>query len=84
MQHPAPLQRRLWPHLVEPEPALRQRQRQRPPAVERCGHHLRHQSTLTEPPQCVEEPLQLRLVVVNNDIRLVLFSRHQHPARVPR
>jgi hypothetical protein len=53
VRHPAPRQRRLWHHLVEPESALRQRQH--PSAVKRCGHHPSRQSALTEPPQHVEE-----------------------------
>jgi hypothetical protein len=51
--------------------------------VERSGHHSRHQPTLTESPQRVEERLQLRLVLLDDTVRLVLLARHQHLAGEP-
>jgi hypothetical protein len=36
--------------------------------VEHGGHHPRGQTALTKPPQCVEEQLQLRLVLLDDAI----------------
>jgi hypothetical protein len=49
--------------------------------VEHDGHHPRGQSTLTKPPQRVEERLQLRLFFLDDAVRLVVLARHQDPAR---
>jgi hypothetical protein len=45
--------------------------------VEHGGHHAHGQPAQTELPQCIEERLQLRLVLLNDAIRLVLLPRHQ-------
>jgi hypothetical protein len=51
--------------------------------MKRHGHHPRRQSALTEPPQRVEERLQLRLVIFNDVVPSILLSSHQHPAGIP-
>jgi hypothetical protein len=52
--------------------------------MKRRGHHPRRQSTLTEPPQRVEQRLQLWLLVFNDVVPLVLLSSDQHPTGIPR
>jgi hypothetical protein len=42
--------------------------------VERGSHHARGQPVLMKLPQCVKERLQLRLVLLDDAIRLVLLA----------